>query len=69
MRLSEQVHNSLPGDWQTFTDDNIRLSEQVTIHPQQFAWDWQTFTDNNICLSKQVTIRPGEFAWVLADFH
>jgi hypothetical protein len=31
------VHESLPGDWQTFTDNNIRLSEQVTIRPWQFA--------------------------------
>jgi hypothetical protein len=23
------VHESLPGDWQTFTDNNIRLAEQV----------------------------------------
>jgi hypothetical protein len=42
------VHESLPGDWQTFTDNNIRLSEQVTIRPH----------DNNIRLSEQVTIRP-----------
>jgi hypothetical protein len=31
------VHESLPGDWQTFTDNNIRLSEQVTVRPRQFA--------------------------------
>ena len=25
------LHESLPGDWQTFTDNNIRLAEQVTV--------------------------------------
>ena len=29
------VHESLPGDWQTFTDNNIRLAEQV--HSCQLA--------------------------------
>lgn len=25
------LHESLPGDWQTFTDNNIRLAEQVKV--------------------------------------
>jgi hypothetical protein len=34
---SVYVHESLPGDWQTFTDSNIRLSEQVTEN--NLPWD------------------------------
>ena len=25
------LHESVPGDWQTFSDNNIRLAEQVEI--------------------------------------
>ena len=31
------VHESLPGDWQTFSDNNIRLAEQVSFHELYLA--------------------------------